>query len=324
MEHATRIHAYGGPEVLTYEPVDVGAPGPGELKLRQTFVGVNFHDVYVRSGSYRTLSLPGIPGLEGVGYVEQIGAGVTGFQVGDRVIYLSSKYGAYATSRLVSAEVAIPLPSGISEADAAACYLKGLTVQMLLHKLSPVRPGSWVLIHAAAGGVGQLLVQGALKLGANVIGTVGSPEKADLLRKMGCKHTILYREVDFVEAVHSITEQRGVDIVFDSVGKDTFAGSLEVLTLRGSLINFGQASGAIAPVDVSTLAAKSLTLSRPIIFHYLTRRADLEELSGLLFQALLDGDLRVEPPITFALKDAHQAHALLESRKTAQSIVLRV
>lgn len=324
MEYATLIHAYGGPEVLTCEPVDVGAPGPGELKLRQTCIGVNFHDVYVRSGSYRTLSLPGVPGLEGVGYVEQVGEGVTDFQVGDRVVYLSSRYGAYATSRLIPAEVAIHLPAGIDEADAAACYLKGLTVQMLLHKMTPVRPGAWVLIHAAAGGVGQLLVQGALKLGANVIGTVGSPEKAELIRRMGCEHTILYREVDFVEAVNAITNKRGVDIVFDSVGKDTFAGSMEVLTLGGSLINFGQASGTIPALDVSSLAAKSLTLSRPVIFHYLTQRADLEALSSLLFQDLLEGHLHLEPPVTFKLQDAHQAHALLESRKTVQSIVLKV
>lgn len=323
MEHAVRIHTYGGPEVLTYEPYDVGAPGPGELRLRQTYIGVNYHDVYVRSGSYRTLPLPGVPGLEGVGYVEQVGDGVTDFQVGDRVVYLSSQYGAYATSRLVPAEVATRLPDGINEADAAACYLKGLTVQMLLHKMSPVRPGMWVLIHAAAGGVGQLLVQGALKLGANVIGTVGSPEKAELLHDLGCEHTILYRDVDFVEAVKEITGERGIDVVFDSVGKDTFVGSMEVLALGGALINFGQASGAIAPVDVSTLAAKSLTLSRPVIFHYLTQRADLEALSDLLFQDLLNGHLRLKPPVTFELKDAYKAHELLESRKTVRSIVLR-
>jgi NADPH2:quinone reductase len=323
MEHAARIHTYGGPEVLTYGPYDVGAPEPGELRLRQTYIGVNYHDVYVRSGTYRTLPLPGVPGLEGVGYVEQVGDGVTDFEVGDRVVYLSSKYGAYATSRLVSAEVAIRLPEGIDEADAAACYLKGLTVQMLLHKMSPLRPGMWVLIHAAAGGVGQLLVQGALKLGANVIGTVGSPEKAELLHDLGCENVILYRDVDFVEAVKEIIGERGIDVVFDSVGKDTFAGSMEVLALGGALINFGQASGAIPPVDVSTLAAKSLTLSRPVIFHYLTQRADLEELSDLLFQDLLNGHLRLNPPVIFELKDAYKAHELLESRKTVRSIVLR-
>jgi NADPH2:quinone reductase len=323
MEHAVLVHNHGGAEVLTFEPFDLGAPGPGELRLRQTYIGVNYHDVYVRSGSYRTLPLPGVPGLEAVGYVEQVGEGVSRFQVGDRVVYLSSRYGAYATSSLISADVAIRLPAGIDEAVAAACYLKGLTVQMLLQKMSPIRPGMWVLIHAAAGGVGQLLVQGALKLGANVIGTVGSHEKAELLHDLGCENVILYRNVDFVEAVKEITGERGIDVVFDSVGKDTFAGSMEVLALGGALINFGQASGAIPPVDVSTLAAKSLTLSRPVIFHYLTQRADLEELSDLLFQDLLNGHLRLNPPVIFELKDAYKAHELLESRKTVRSIVLR-
>jgi NADPH2:quinone reductase len=323
MEQAVLIHSYGGPDALTYEPYDVGKPRPGELRLRQTYIGVNYHDVYVRSGSYRTLSLPGVPGLEAVGYVEEVGEGVKDFEVGERVVYLSPKYGAYATSRLVSADLVIRLPAGIDEAVAAACYLKGLTVQMLLHKMSPIRPGMWVLIHAAAGGVGQLLVQGALRLGANVIGTVGSADKAELLHDLGCDRAILYREVDFVEAVKDMTGKRGVDFVFDSVGKDTFAGSMEVLALGGSLINFGQASGAIAPIDVSTLAAKSLTLSRPIIFHYLTQRADLEELSRLLFRDLLEGHLSVEPPVTFELKEACKAHALLESRKTMRAIVLK-
>ncbi|MDC6379891.1 quinone oxidoreductase [Pseudomonas graminis] len=324
MEHLIRIHSYGGPEVLTYEAAHLGAPGPGQLRIRQTYIGVNFHDVYVRSGLYRTLSLPGTPGLEGVGYVEQVGEGVLGFQIGDRIVYMSSNYGAYATSRLVPAELAIPLPPGIKEADAAACYLKGLTVQMLLHKMRPIRGQAWVLIHAAAGGVGQLLVQGALRLGANVIGTVGSLEKVAVLRAIGCRHIVLYKSVDFVESVKSITNGRGVNIVFDSVGKDTFAGSMEVLTLGGSLINYGQASGAVAPLDVSTLAAKSLTLSRPVVFHYVTQRTDLEELSDLLFKELLDGHIRLEPPLTFELKDANEAHALLESRKTMQSVVLRV
>lgn len=324
MDFATVIYSYGGPDVLTHEAVEVGAPGTGELRLRQTHIGVNYHDVYVRSGSYQTLSLPGIPGLEAVGFVEEVGDGVTDFKVGDRVVYLTAKYGAYASSRLIPADVAIQLPDTVDGATAAACYLKGLTVQMLLQKQTPIRAGSWVLIHAAAGGVGQLLVQKALKLGANVIGTVGSAEKAALLHEMGCEHTILYREVDFVKAVKNITNGRGVDAVFDSVGKDTFEGSMEVLALKGTLVNFGQSSGAIAPLDVAKLASKSLTLTRPIIFHYITSRADLEDLSASLFRDLQAGILRPEAPITMALADASKAHSLLESRSTSQPIVLAV
>jgi NADPH2:quinone reductase len=322
MENALFIRSYGGPEVLQYEPVVVGAPGRDELRLQQTHVGVNFHDIYVRSGAYQTLPLPGIPGLEGVGYVEEIGEGVTDFKVGDRVVYLSAAYGAYASARLIPASIAIHLPDTISGAAAAASYLKGLTVQMLVRKLVQITPGAWVLIHAAAGGVGQLLVQAALRLGARVIGTVGSVEKARQLRALGCEHVIFYREQNFVEAVNDITVGRGVDVVYDSVGKDTFEGSLQVIAQCGHLVNFGQSSGAIAPFDVARLAAKSITLSRPVLFHYVARRQALEYLSAALFEEVQDGQLRSESALTFPLEEGAHAHALLESRSTSQPIIL--
>jgi len=322
MENALFIRSYGGPEVLRYEPVVVGAPGRDELKLRQTHVGVNFHDIYVRSGAYQTLPLPGIPGLEGLGYVEEVGEGVTNFKVGDRVIYLSPAYGAYASARLIPANIAIRLPDTISGVIAAATYLKGLTVQMLVRKLVQITPGAWVLIHAAAGGVGQLLVQAALWRGARVIGTVGSPEKARQLRELGCEHVILYREQNFVEVVNDITEGCGVDVVYDSVGKDTFDGSLKAIARCGHLVNFGQSSGAIAPFDVAQLAAKSITLSRPILFHYVAKRQDLEDFSSAVFDEIGDGRLQSESTLTFPLAEGARAHALLESRSTSQPIVL--
>lgn len=322
MENALLVRSYGGPEVLLYEPVVVGAPGPGELKIRQTHVGVNFHDIYVRSGAYKTLSLPGIPGVEGVGYVEEVGDGVTNFNIGDRVIYLSATYGAYASARLLPARLAVRLPASISGVTAAATYLKGMTVQVLVRRLVRITPGSWVLIHAAAGGVGQLLVQAALRLGARVIGTVGSQEKARQLRALGREHVILYREQDFTEVVNEITGGCGVDVVYDSVGKDTFEGSLKVIAPCGHLVSLGQSSGAIPQFDVALLAAKSITLSRPVLFHYVAKRQDLEELSAALFEELEDGRLRAESALTFPLAEGAKAHALLESRSVAQSIVL--
>jgi NADPH2:quinone reductase len=322
MDKAIFIHSCGGPEVLQLDSVVVGDPGPGELKLRQTHAGVNFHDIYVRSGIYTTLSLPGIPGIEGVGYVEQVGKNVSNFKVGDRIIYLTAAYGAYASVRLIPASIAIHLPGTIDGALAAAAYLKGLTVQMLLRKLMPITPGAWVLVHAAAGGVGKLLVQALLRMGARVIATVGSSVKAKQLHDLGCEHVILYRDENFVDVTKKITNGYGVDLVFDSVGKDTFDGSLAVLAPCGHLVNFGQSSGNIPPFDIARLAEKSATLSRPILFHYISKRSDQEVLSAALFEELEQGWLRPEPAITFPLSEAAKAHALLESRESSQPIVL--
>jgi NADPH2:quinone reductase len=243
MSRAIVLREPGPPEVLKVESVEVGAPAAGQIRLRQTYVSVNFHDCYVRSGLYKTLPLPGIPGLEGVGVVEAVGPGVTAFREGDRVAYFTGAYGGYAEARLIDANLPVRIPDDLDDRTIAASWLRGLTAQMLAYSVFPIRAGQTVLIHAAAGGVGRLLSQLAHHLGATVIGTVGSPEKAELARQAGCDHTILYRQENFVDRVREITAGRGVDVAYDSVGKDTFLGSLDVLAKRGHLCNFGQSSG---------------------------------------------------------------------------------
>lgn len=322
MAEAIVLREHGGPEVLRLEPVEVGPPGPGALRLRQTAVGVNFHDVYVRSGLYRTLALPGIPGIEAAGVVEAVGPGVGGFAPGDRVGYITSAYGAYASERLLPAELALRLPEGLDDRLAATVLLKGLTAEMLVHRVRRVRPGEWLLVHAAAGGVGQLLCRWASRLGARVIGTAGGPEKAEVARDAGCEEVILYREEDFAERVREITGGRGVDAVYDSVGRDTFEGSLRCLAPLGHLVNFGQSSGPVPPFEVSRLAARSNGLFRPVVFHYAAGRAALDAMAASLFEALADGVLRPEPGRAFPLAEAAAAHSELESRRTAGPLVL--
>jgi NADPH2:quinone reductase len=323
MARAILIERYGGPEVLQPRDVDVGAPGEGELRLRQTFLGVNFHDVYVRTGQYRTLELPGIPGIEGVGVVEQVGPGVTGFRAGDRIGYITRAYGCYATERLLPAQIAIKLPDHMDDRTAASVLLKGLTVEMLVQRVHRITSGQWVLVQAAAGGVGQLLVQWAARLGARVIGTVGSRGKVALARAAGCEEVILYREEDVARRVAAITAGRGVDVVYDGVGQDSFAGSLASLAFCGHLVNFGQASGPVAPVALSELQARSTTLSRPVVFHYAAQASALEQMAQSLFGALEQGWLTVEEAIEFPLEQAAAAHGLLESRSATRPIVLK-
>ncbi|MFA7667669.1 MAG: quinone oxidoreductase [Burkholderiaceae bacterium] len=322
MTDAIVVREYGGPEVLRLEQVDVPAPGPGELRIRQTCLGVNFHDVYVRSGLYRTLSLPGTPGIEGVGIVEHVGEGVTGFAKGDRIGYVTNTYGCYAAERIIPAAIAVRLPDEVDDLTAGAVLLKGLTVEMLVRRVYRVQAGDRVLVHAAAGGVGQLLVQAAARIGARVIGTVGSEAKAELARRCGCEHVVLYRSENFVERVRELTEGRGVQVVYDSVGKDTFFGSLDSLAVRGHLVNFGQSSGPVAGFEVSALAPKSASLTRPMLFHYMQARAELLDMSGSLFEALRSGTLKVEPPRSFALSEAARAHEVLESRESQTPLVL--
>jgi len=322
MSNAIVLRTYGGPEVLRLEEIEVGAPGEGELRLRQTAVGVNFHDCYVRSGLYKTLELPGIPGIEAAGVVEAVGRGVTGFRPGDRVAYTTATYGTYASARLISSDAVVALPDAIDERTAAAIMLKGLTAHMLLHAVHPVSPGSVILVHAAAGGVGMLLCQWASHLGAEVIGTVGSAEKAEIARRSGCRHVIRYREEDFVARVHQITAGRGVDVAYDSVGKDTFYGSLDCLGKRGHLVNFGQSSGPVEPLAVSRLSARSNTVSRPMLFHYNDEVDVRDRMAADLFEALSKGVLKVDAPRTYSLADAAAAHRALEARATSGSIVL--
>ena len=316
------LRKHGGPEVLRVEDAAVGEPGPGELRVRQTAIGVNFHDCYVRSGLYKTLQLPGIPGIEGAGVVERVGSGVTGFAPGDRIGYVSAGYGGYASQRLLPAHLALKLPVGMREETAAAVLLKGLTVAMLVTHVFAVKPGHRILVQAAAGGVGQLLCQWARHLGAVVVGTVGSLEKAEIARRSGCHHTILYRNEDFVARVNEVTDGKGVHAAYDSVGKDTLMGSLACLGVRGHLVNFGQSSGPVAPFAVSALGAKSNSLTRPMLFHYMTDRKELEALAQSLFDVLAAGSVDAGAPQRFALAEASAAHAALEARRTAGSVVL--
>ncbi|MBR0679199.1 quinone oxidoreductase [Roseomonas eburnea] len=322
MPEAIMLRDHGGPEALRAEKVAVPPPGPGELRLRQTAVGVNFHDCYVRSGLYRTLPLPGVPGIEAAGVVEAVGPGVTGFAPGDRVGYVTGGYGAYASHRVLPAALALRLPGWMDERLAASVLLKGLTAEMLLRQVHRVEAGQTILVHAAAGGVGRLLCQWAAHLGATVIGTAGSAAKAEAARAAGCAHVVLYREQDFVAEVKRITGGRGVDAAYDSVGKDTFDGSLDCLAPRGHLVNFGQASGPVPPFQVQRLAAKSNSLTRPIVFHYLAGRTALEAMAASLFAVLENGAVRAEPGATLPLAEAARAHHLLESRQAEAPLVL--
>lgn len=322
MARAIVLREHGGPEVLRAEAMDVGAPGPGQVRLRQTAIGVNFHDVYIRNGSYAGwMPLPGIPGVEAAGVVVAVGPD-TSFSPGDRVAYLTPGYGAYATERLIGAERLVRLPPGIDEAVAAASMVKGLTAWLLLHRVYRVGAGDRILVHAAAGGVGRMLCAWASRLGAEVIGTVGSPEKAALARRSGCHHTILYREEDVVTRVMALTGGCGVAVAYDSVGRDTFAGSLACLAPLGHLVSFGQSSGPADPVAMATLALRSLTVSRPVVFHYLAERARLEEAATALFEALAAGTVAAEIAGSFPLDEATAAHRVLEGRGSTGSLLL--
>lgn len=322
MATAIVLRDVGRPDVLRSESIAVGSPGAGELRIRQTAIGVNFHDVYVRSGLYKTLPLPGIPGIEAAGVVEEAGPDVAGFAPGDRIAYVTGHYGAYASDRILPAALAVRLPPDISEQIAATVLLKGLTAEMLARQVHRIQPGDLILVHAAAGGVGRLLCQWARHLGATVIGTVGSEAKAELARRAGCEHTILYRQENFVERVRDITGGRGVDVAYDSVGKDTFQGSLESLAFRGHLVNFGQSSGSVEPFEISKLAARSNSVTRPIMFHYISPREDLERMAAALFDAVAQGVLTVEPGKVFRLAHAAAAHDELESRRAPGPLLL--
>ena len=322
MPIAVVMHETGGPEVLRMEPVAVGRPRAGELRIRQTAIGVNFHDIYVRSGLYRTLALPGIPGVEAAGIVEEIGPEVMGFLPGDRVAYTTPQYGAYAQERLITAKDAIVLPESVSDRLAAAIMVKGMTAQLLVRRVHPVRPSEWMLVHAAAGGVGRLLCQWGRHLGATVIGTVGSAEKAEVARRCGCHFVVDYRRENFVASVRDITSGHGVNVAYDSVGKDTFFGSLDALAMFGHLVHFGQSSGPVDPFPVSMLSAKSTTVTRPMCFHYVADRAILEQTAAELFEALTKGFVTVESIKDYALRDVAKAHRDLEGRRTVGSVIL--
>ena len=323
MPQAIVINTYGGSDVLVLEDVTVSDPGPGEIRLRQTAIGVNFHDIYVRSGLYKTLTPPGVPGCEAAGVVEAVGDGVSDFEVGDRVGYvMGPPYGAYASHRVLPAELAVPLPDTIGDKLAAAVLLRALTVDMLARQVVSLREGMSILVHAAAGGVGRLLCQQAAHLGVTVYGTVGSEEKAGIAKGAGCHHPILYRDVDFADEVLRLTGGRGVDVVYDSIGADTFAGSLKALAPCGHLVNFGQSSGPVEPVAMATLAEKSLTVTRPILFHYIGETEKRREMAAAVFDGFANGVLRADPATELPLAEARAAHDLLESRKAMAGVVL--
>jgi NADPH:quinone reductase len=323
MVHAIRFHETGGPEVLKWEEVDVAEPGAGQVRLRQTAIGLNFIDVYHRTGLYPPASLPAIPGMEAAGVVEAVGEGVSNVKPGDRVAYASPPMGAYAEARLMPADRLVVLPDAIEDRQAAAMMLQGMTAQFLLRSTYRVQPGETILVHAAAGGVGTILCQWARHLGVTVIGTVGSDEKAELARAAGCAHPIVYTRENFVERVREITDGKGVPVVYDSVGKTTFQGSLDCLRPRGFMVLFGQSSGAVPPLDPGILAAKgSLYLTRPTLFTYIARPEELAASAADLLEVVSSGAVRVDVRQTYALKDAAQAHRDLEARKTTGSTVL--
>ena len=320
MPHAIRVHENGGPEVLRWEEIEVGDPGPGQVRLRQEAAGLNFIDVYHRTGLYKQ-DMPFTPGVEGAGVVEAVGPDVADLRVGDRVAY-GGPIGGYAEVRLIPADRVVKLPDAISSEQAAAMMLQGMTAQMLLRQVYVVKPRDTILIHAAAGGVGLIVCQWAKALGATVIGTVGSDEKAELARAHGCDHPIVYTRQDFVAEVERITNGAKLPVVYDSVGKDSFFKSLDCLRPMGLMVSFGNSSGQPEPFDTALLAHKgSLFLTRPTLYSYTLSRPDLERSASELFDIVASGKVKVEVKQRFALKDAAEAHRALEARETSGSTV---
>ena len=323
MAKAVKMYEVGGPEVLRFEEYDPGQPGHGEARVRHEAIGVNFIDIYHRTGLYPLPSLPAIPGMEGAGIVESIGEGVTEVRVGDRVAYAGLPPGAYAEVRTIPAHRLVRLPEGISTRQGAAMMLRGMTARYLLYGCYPVQRGTTILIHAAAGGVGSIVCQWARHLGATVIGTVGSQEKAKLARGYGCDHPVLYGEEDFAERVNAITGGRGADVVYDSVGQATFAKSLDCLRPMGTMVSFGQSSGSVPPLELGVLSAKgSLFLTRPSLMTYTAGREDLLAHARDLFEVVANGAVRIEIGQTYPLAEAARAHVDLAARKTTGSTIL--
>ena len=325
MTKAIVMHQTGGPEVLRWESFDPGHPQEGEAIVRHAAVGLNFIDVYHRTGLYPVGDLPAIPGMEGAGTVEAIGPGVSEVSVGDRVAYAGLPPGAYTEKRRIPAHRLVKLPEAITFTQAAAMMLQGMTARYLLKGCASLQAGDTILLHAAAGGVGLIASQWAKHLGAMVIGTVGSEEKAELARAHGCEHTILYGEEDFLERVRNLTGGNGVDVVYDSVGQATFLKSLDCLRPMGMMVSFGQSSGAVAPIDPGLLAAKgSLFLTRPSLMTYTAKRDDLLEHAEDLFDVIEKGHVRVDVRQTYSLAEAASAHKDLEARQTKGSSVFLV
>ena len=323
MVHAIRVHQAGGPEALQWEEVHVGEPGPGQVRLRQTAVGLNYIDIYHRTGLYPQ-PLPFTPGTEAAGIVEAVGEGVAALREGGRVAY-AGPIGSYSEARLIDADRLVKLPDYVSDELAAAMMLQGMTARMLLRAVYEVKPGDTILVHAAAGGVGLILCQWANALGATVIGTVSTDEKAAMVSAHGCHHPIVYTRQDFVAEVNRITNGEKLPVVYDSVGKDTFLKSLDCLRPRGLMVSYGNASGPPDPIAPALLAQKgSLFLTRPTLFSYIATREELERSADELFDMVRSGKVKIEIGQRFALKDAAEAHRQLEARKTTGSTVLTV
>jgi NADPH2:quinone reductase len=321
MAKAVRYHKQGGPEVLQYEDVQVGDPGPGQVRIRHSAIGVNFVDTYQRSGLY-PMQLPQVAGNEGAGVIEAVGANVADLKAGDRVCYTGLP-GSYCETRLVPADRMVKLPQGISEEQAASMLLKGLTVHYLIFSTYPVKKGETVLWHASAGGVGLIACQWLKALGVTTIGTAGSAEKLALAKAHGADHLINYSTEDWVKRVKEITGGKGVPVVYDSVGKSTWEGSLDCLSPRGLIVSFGNASGAVPPVNLGILSTKgSLYVTRPTLATHIATRADLLERSNALFEIVKSGKVKIETTKKYKLADAAQAHRDLESRKTTGSVIL--
>jgi NADPH2:quinone reductase len=323
MPHAIRVHEPGGPDVLRWEQVDIGEPGPGQVRVAQRAIGLNYIDVYHRTGLYRQ-PLPFTPGVEGAGVVEAVGEGVGELKPGDRVAY-AGPIGGYSEVRLIDADRLVKLPDGIAFEQAAAMMLQGMTARMLLRSVFEVKSGDTILVHAAAGGVGLILCQWAAALGAIVIGAVSTDEKAELARAHGCTHPIVYTRQDFAAEAERITGGAKLPVVYDSVGRDTFLRSLDCLRPRGLMVLFGQASGPVEPLDPNLLAQKgSLFLTRPTLFHYIAARDELRQSAAELFDMVISGRLKIEIGQRLPLSEAAEAHRLLESRATSGSTVLLV
>jgi NADPH2:quinone reductase len=320
--NAIRIHEHGGPEVMRWEEIEVPAAGPGEVTIKNHACGLNFIDTYQRSGLY-PLTMPSGLGLEGAGVIEAIGPGVTDLKAGDRVAYCSAPNGAYATYRNYPAERLIKIPDSVDFDTAAGMMLQGMTVEFLLRRTYPVKAGDFVLFHAAAGGVGTIAMQWLASLGAVTIGTAGSPEKCAIAKSLGATHVINYRSEDWVKRVKEITDGKGVHVVYDGVGKDTFLPSLECLRMRGTMVTFGNASGPVPEIQPLILSQKgSLFLTRPTLFHYIASRADLELSSAALFDVVNRGVVKIQIGHRYPLKDAAEAHRDLQARKTTGATIL--
>jgi len=325
MSKAFRYHQHGGPEVLRFEDVEVGPPGPGQVRIRNKAVAVNFRDVLLRKGMHAVKAFPAAIGLESAGVIDAVGPDVNGFKVGDRVAYAGMPEGSYAEERIVPTTRLLALPEGIDERTAASMMVRGMTARSLLFDAYQVKPGDTILIHAAAGGVGLIMCQWAKHLGATVIGTVSSDEKAAVARAHGCDHPIVYTREDFPERVREITGGEGVPVVYDSVGKATFEGSLKCLRRRGVMASFGEASGDPDPMPPRRLGALgSIYLTHPSVSNYTATRAELLATANDLFAMVLGGRIKIEISRTYPLKDAPRAHADIESRQTTGSIVLVV